>query len=444
MRMQHTVLQCSGQKFEKEEIRMELFKYLNEAVTPYHSVELAAAFLQEAGFVEQKLEEPLRTERGGAYFVRIYGTGIAAYTAGTEFSAGDALHIAAAHTDYPCLRVKPTAELAAGEYKRLNVEVYGGAILNTWFDRPLSLAGRVALRGESTYAPRLRTVDFKRPLLTVPNLAIHMNREVNKGVEYKPQRDLLPLLGIMGEDEEKDSYFTDLLAKEMQVQKKDILDFDLSVYCAEPACLLGADEEFVSAPRLDNQLSCYALLHALCGARHQRGLSMLVLYDHEEIGSRSKQGADSALTAGLLERIYESLGAERQEFRQAMAKGILLSVDAAHALHPGRQETYDPVNRAVLNKGVVLKINTSQRYAFDTETVAMMQMLCEETGVPYQKFANHGDVAGGGTLGPILSSWLPMRAIDIGVPMLAMHSARELAGRKDIESLKQMLTAFFC
>lgn len=422
---------------------MELFKYLNEAVTPYHSVELAATFLQEAGFVEQKLEEPFLPERGGAYFIRIYGTGIAAYTVGTEFEAGDALHIAAAHTDYPCLRVKPKAELAAGEYKRLNVEVYGGAILNTWFDRPLSLAGRVALRGESTYAPHLQTVDFKRPLLTVPNLAIHMNREVNKGVEYKPQRDLLPLLGLMGEDEEKDSYFADLLAKEMQVQKNDILDFDLSVYCTEPACLLGANEEFVSAPRLDNQLSCYALLHAICAARHQRRLSMIVLYDHEEIGSRSKQGADSALTAGLLERIYEALGAERQGFRQAMAKGILLSVDAAHALHPGRQESYDPVNRAVINKGVVLKINTSQRYAFDTETVAMMQMLCEEAGVPYQKFANHGDVTGGSTLGPILSSWLPMRAIDIGVPMLAMHSARELAGRKDIEYLEQLLARFF-
>lgn len=422
---------------------MELFKYLNEAVTPYHAVELAAAFLREAGFMEQKLEEPMLPERGGAYFVRIYGTGIAAYTVGTEFKAGDALHIAAAHTDYPCLRVKPKAELAAGEYKRLNVEVYGGAILNTWFDRPLSLAGRVALRGENVYEPCLRTIDFKRPLLTVPNLAIHMNREVNKGVEYKPQRDLPPLLGIMGESDVKESYFVDLLANEMKVQAKDILDFDLSVYCAEPACRLGAEEEFISAPRLDNQLSCYALLHALCDARRRKGISMIVLYDHEEIGSRSKQGADSALTAGLLERIYEALGAEKQGMRQAMAKGILLSVDAAHALHPGRQESYDPVNRAVINKGVVLKINTSQRYAFDTETVAIIQMLCEEAGVPYQKFANHGDVAGGSTLGPIISSWLPMRAVDIGVPMLAMHSARELAGGKDIGYLKQLLTAFF-
>lgn len=421
---------------------MELFQYLNEAVTPYHSVELAAAFLQEAGFVEQKLEEPFFPEPGGAYFVRIYGTGLAAYTVGAEFTPGDALYIAAAHTDYPCLRVKPKAELAAGEYKRLNVEAYGGAILNTWFDRPLSLAGRVVLRGETAYTPRLQTVDFKRPLLIVPNLAIHMNREVNKGVEYKPQRDLLPLLGMTGE-EAKDSYFTGLLARELQVQAKDILDFDLSVYCTEPACLLGEQEEFISASRLDNQLSCYALLQAICSARHQRGLSMVVLYDHEEIGSRSKQGADSALTAGILERIYEGLGAKRQELQQAMAKGILLSVDVAHALHPSRQENYDPVNRAVLNQGVVLKINTSQRYAFDTETSAIVQMLCEEAGVLYQKFANHGDVAGGSTLGPIISSWLPMRAIDIGVPLLAMHSVRELAGRNDIGYLEQLLTRFF-
>lgn len=423
---------------------MEFLDYVNKAVTPYQSVELAAAFLREAGFIEQKLEEPFLPERGKGYFVRFYGTGIAAYTVGEEFSPEDALHIAAAHTDYPCLRVKPKAELPAGAYQRLDVEVYGGAILNTWFDRPLSLAGRVVLRGENAYAPRSETVDFKRPLLTIPNLAIHMNREVNKGVEYKPQRDLLPLLGMSGEDKTEEEYFTELLAGELQAERKDILDFDLSVYCTEPACLLGAAEEFVSSPRLDNQISCYALLHALCGARHQRGICMSVLYDHEEIGSRSKQGADSALTAMLLERIYAGLGAGRQELQQALAKSILLSVDAAHALHPNRQEVCDPVNRAVLNKGVVLKINSSQRYAFDTETVAIVQMLCEEAGVPYQKFANHSDLAGGSTLGPIISSWLPMRTIDIGVPVLAMHSARELAGRKDIEYLKKLLVEFFC
>lgn len=422
---------------------MELLEYLNRAVTPYHAVELGIAFLKEAGFVEQKLEELFAPKPGGKYYIPVYGTGLMAYTIGEEFLPGDTLHMAVAHTDAPCLRVKPGAELLAGEYKRLDIEVYGGAILNTWFDRPLSLAGRVVLRGENAYAPQMRTVDFHRPLLTVPNLAIHMNREVNKGVEVKPQRDLLPLLGMLGEGEPKEAYVRELLAKELQVEKESILDYDLTVYCAEPACYLGEKEEFISAPRLDNQLSCYALLQAICNGKHTDGIHMMVLFDHEEVGSRSKQGADSALTGTVLERIYAGLGVERERMQATLAKSILLSVDGAHALHPNRQDAYDPVNRATINKGIALKINSSQRYAFDTETVAVAQVLCEEGRIPYQKVANHADMAGGSTLGPILSSWVPMRSIDLGVPMLAMHSAREMAGKDDVEYLTRFLTRFF-
>lgn len=422
---------------------MELLEYLNGAVTPYHAVDLAADILTEAGFAEQKLEQPFAPERGKGYFIRVYGTGLFAYTVGEDFEATDGLRIAAAHTDAPCLRVKPVAELLSGEYKRLDIEVYGGAILNTWFDRPLSLAGRVALKGEHPFTPRLRTVDFHRPLLTIPNLAIHMNREVNKGMEYKPQRDLLPLLGLLPEGDEKEGYVKELLAKELQVTKEEILDYDLTVYLAEQACLLGEREEFISGPRLDNQLSCYSLLQAITKETDKQGVHMIVLYDHEEIGSRSKQGADSALTASVLKRIYEGLGASEEALQVAMAKGVLLSVDGAHALHPNRQDSYDPVNRAIINKGFALKINSSQRYAFDTETVAIAQDLCERSGILYQKVANHADLAGGSTLGPILSSWIPMRAIDLGVPMLAMHSARELAGKDDVDYLTRFLGAFF-
>ena len=290
----------------------------------------------------------------------------------------------------------------------------------------------------------MKTIDFKRPLLTIPNLAIHMNREVNKGVECKPQRDLLPLLGLLREEDSKEAYVKELLAKELKVEAEKILDYDLTVYCHEPACFIGEESEFISAPRLDNQISCYALLQAICAGEHKTaGIDMIVLYDHEEIGSRSKQGADSALTSAILERIYAAFGAENAKLQEALVKSILLSVDAAHALHPNRQDVYDPVNRATLNKGVALKINSSQRYVFDTETVAMLQVLCEENDVLYQKVANHADLAGGSTLGPIISSWLPMRGIDIGVPLLAMHSARELAGREDISGLTRLVTAFF-
>lgn len=422
---------------------MELLEYLNGAVTPYHAVELGVAVLQEAGFTEQRLDEIFRPEQGKGYFIRVYGTGLIAYTVGAEFSPEDAVHLAVAHTDAPCLRVKPKAELVAGEYKRLDIEVYGGAILNTWFDRPLSLAGRVVLRGEDAYSPQTRNVDFHRPLLTVPNLAIHMNREVNKGVEYKPQRDLLPLLGMLDDGEEKEGYVRKLLAKELAVEEAEILDYDLTVYCAEPACFLGEEEEFISAPRLDNQLSCYALLQAICAGPQKKGIRMAVLFDHEEVGSRSKQGADSALTGTVIERIYAGLGIEKEKMQAAMAKSIMLSVDGAHALHPNRQEAYDPINRATVNKGIAFKINSSQRYAYDAEIVAIAQVLCEEEGVAYQKVANHADLAGGSTLGPILSSWIPMRTMDLGVPMLAMHSARELAGKKDVDDLIRFLTKFF-
>jgi len=423
---------------------MEVLQYLKEAVTPYHAVATAERMLKEAGFKEQRLEERFCPEPGGKYFISVYGTGLIAYTVGNNFVPGDEIRLAAAHTDAPCLRIKPKAELLAGKYKRLDVEVYGGAILNTWFDRPLSIAGRVALRGSSPLCPRLQTVDFSRPLLTVPNLAIHMNREVNKGTEYKPQRDLLPLLGMLKEGETGEAYLKALLAKELKVPEGDILDYDLTVYCAEEPCLLGEEKEFISGPRLDNQLSCYALLQALMETETESGIRMIVLYDHEEIGSRSKQGADSALTREVLERIYKGLGTETDRLPESLAKGMLLSVDGAHGLHPNRQDSYDPVNTAVLNKGFALKINSSQRYAYDTETVAIAQALCEEAGVSYQKVANHSDIVGGSTLGPILSGWLPMRAIDLGVPMLAMHSARELAGKDDVESLIAILKKFFC
>lgn len=421
---------------------MELLEYLNGAVTPYHAVEAGVAYLESKGFCEQHLEEAVTAKAGGRYFVRLYGSGLVAYTVGEKYKEGG-LFVAAAHTDAPCLRLKPKAELASGDYLRLDTELYGGAIMNTWLDRPLSVAGRVALRGKDAFSPVLRLVDFKRPLFVIPNLAIHMNREVNKGVEYKPQRDLLPLYGVAGDGPVAASFFTELLAKELQVEAKDILDYDLSVYCAEQACYLGVEEEFVSGPRLDNQLSCYALLKAIGEGGSADGISVAVLYDHEEIGSRSKQGADSGLLASLLERIFVALGGTKETMARACAKGFLLSVDGAHALHPNRSESYDPVNRAVMNRGVTLKINSSQRYAFDTELVAVIQMLCEQEGIPYQKFANHSDLAGGSTLGPIISSWLPMRALDLGVPMLAMHSARELAGRYDVEGLERVLRAFF-
>lgn len=418
--------------------------YLTTSPTPYHSVTSAIALLTAAGFEPLTFTTPFAIHPGGKYYLTPYDTMLFAFTVGTTDLTAQSFHIAAAHTDYPCLHLKPVPELAANGYLRLNTEVYGSPILNTWLDRPLSLAGRVALRSEDTYKPQLRLYDAGRPLLTIPSLAIHMNRKVNEGIELKKQSDLLPLFGLKGETEETDAqYFLEFLAKELSCAKEDILDFDLYVYNAEEGTRVGLNGEFFSAPRLDNQTSCYALLRAIADGKREDGINVIALYDNEEIGSRTKQGADSTLLMLLLEKIYAALGMEKSDLNDAILRSFLFSVDVAHALHPGHPEKYDPVNRALMNDGVVFKISINQRYTYDGEAVAIAQQLCEKSGVKFKKFVNHADMAGGGTIGPVISSWLPMKTVDIGVPILAMHSARELMGVEDEGHLIRMMTAFF-
>lgn len=422
---------------------MALLDYVKTATTPHQAVEAGRKYLKEKGFEELTLGQDFNMKRGGKYYLTAYSTSLIVFTIGEKTEQTQEFHVAAAHTDHPCLHIKPKAELSGGTYLKLNVEVYGGPILNTWLDRPLSIAGRVALKGKDAYHPQLCLVDFKRPVATIPNLAIHMNRKVNEGIELNKQSDLLPILGIFEDGLNQDDYFLTILAKELSVEKEEILDFDLYVYLAEEGCFLGQAEELISSPRLDNLTSCYALLVGISEKIRENGINVAVLFDHEEIGSRSKQGADSALLQIVLEKIYASLGFEHHTLSDSILNSFLFSVDVAHAIHPHHAEKYDPVNQALMNKGIVLKLNSCQRYTFDTEAVAIAQGICEAHGVKYQKFANRSDVVGGGTLGPIISSWLPMKTVDIGVPILAMHSARELMGRKDQEYLETLMKGFY-
>jgi len=432
---------------------MNLLDYVKHSTTPHHAVAEGMSFLREAGFTELSLQNEtfshssqnnFELEKGEGYFLPVYGTTLIAFTIGRELSKKPTMHIAAAHTDHPCLHIKPKAELSSDKYLKINVEVYGGPILNTWLDRPLSIAGKVALKGKDAYHPVTELVDFKRPLAIIPNLAIHMNRKVNEGIELNKQTDLSPIIGSLTESINKNNYFIELLAKELSVKVDDILDFDLYVYCKEDGCYLGIEEEFISAPRLDNLTSCHALLCGIADSSREKDINVAVLYDHEEIGSRSKQGADSSLLSLVLEKIYYALGYDRRTLIDSIFESFLMSVDVAHALHPNRAEKYDPVNQAYLNEGIVLKINSNQKYTFDTEAIAIAQGICEENLVPYQKYANRSDMAGGGTLGPIISGWLPMKTVDIGVPILAMHSAREIMGRKDQDALVTLMKGFYC
>lgn len=422
--------------------KTDFMDYMKKTVSPYHAVAAGVQILEAAGFQKLSIKNPFVLESGGKYYIMPYSSQLFAFTVGEKDLEKQAFHIAAAHTDYPCLHLKPTAELAGKGYLRLNTEVYGGPILNTWLDRPLSLAGRVVLRRTNAYEPETVLYCAERPLVTIPNLAVHMNRKVNEGVELKKQSDMLPLFGLAPQEEDAE-YFLNFLASELGREKNDILDFDLYVYNTEEGTLVGRNEEFFSCPRLDNHTSCYALLAAIAEGTRTDGINVIALYDNEEIGSMTKQGADSALLVMLLEKIYAALGMDKAALNEAIMRSFLFSVDVAHAIHPAHPEKYDPVNYSLMNDGIVFKININQRYTYDAEAVATAQILCERARAKFKKFVNNADVAGGGTLGPIISSWLPMKTVDIGIPLLAMHSSRELMGIEDEEHLVRLMTEFF-
>ena len=426
-------------------IANELLEYIKEATAPYQVVEEGIKKLKVAGFKELNMKDGWNLQAGGTYYVMPFATSLFAFTVGSEWKEGQNLRIAAAHTDNPGFRIKPKAEMVSGEYLKLDTEVYGGPILNTWLDRPLSMAGRVALRSEDPFHPQMRILDIKKPVLTIPNMAIHINKDVNSGVALNTQIDTLPLLSMMKESLKiKEKFFHKYLAEQLNVKVEDILDYDMYIYNAEEGSLIGMDEDFISCPRLDNLTSVLALLKGIISGRRSAGINLIALFDNEETGSRSKQGADSALLNMLLEKVYIGLGvAQREKFYEAVADSILLSVDVAHGVHPNRPEKYDPNNQTMLNSGVVIKIDSNQKYTFDSEAIAIVQQICEKEGVKYQKFVNRSDMPRGGTLGPIISSWLPMKTVDLGVPLLAMHSAREMMGAQDQEHLEKLIHVFF-
>lgn len=414
-----------------------LCRWLDGGVSPYHAVQLAAETLRAQGFSELELSADFSAATaGGRWFVES-GTFLAAFSVEAR---ADAFRIAAAHTDWPCFRVKPRPELSGGCCCRLSVEPYGGAILNTWLDRPLSLAGAVLLRGADALHPVRRLVNWAEPVATIPNLAIHLNREVNKGVATRPNVDMLPVCAVVRDGFEREGFLIRRLAEKLAVEPSEILSFELYVYCAERAQAVGFDGELLSAPRLDNLTSVHACIDGLCRAQGG-GVNVAVLYDNEEIGSNTRRGADSATLTVLLEKLALALGLDRQGFLNACLNGMLLSCDAAHALHPNHPEFADAAHAPKLGGGVALK--RSPRYSSEAETCAVLAALCAERQIPMQYYMNRADLPGGSTVGSMASALLAMPAADVGVPLLAMHSARELMGAADQEALCRLCEAFF-
>lgn len=410
-------------------------------VSPYHMVQNAMEQLREAGYEELALGEEWSLTPGGRYMVDIYGTTCVAFRVNEAFAPGQQLRMAAAHTDWPCLRIKYNAEYDSGVYRRLNTEVYGGPIYHTWFDRPLSVAGKVTLRGADPFHPDSRILDVERPVAYLPNLAIHMNREVNHGTAINPQTELLPILGL-AEGSDK-GWFHELLAQELSVSPEDILGFDLYMYVQEEAVFVGMHRELLSAPRIDNLTSCQSCLQGILTGERREGIDLIALFDNEECGSSSKQGADSGILGMIMEKIADGLSLTRQQYLNLVLGGICLSVDVAHAKHPNHPEKADPTTDAAMTPSVVVKLEPNQRYATDSNAAAVVDSLCQTHNIPVTHFSNRSDVRGGSTLGSILSARLPMHTVDIGVPILAMHSARELMAAESQDCMDRLLGAFF-
>lgn len=432
------------EQYDVTEMYGDFFEYIESSTSPYHTVEETYRRLEDTGFTPLAMDEEWNLGQGD-YVINVYGTTLIAFHIGDK--PRDTLRIASGHTDFPGFRVKPNPMKTAKGYGTLNVEGYGGMIQYTWFDRPLSLAGVVVTKGKDSLDIETHYVDFSRPVATIPSLAIHMNRSVNEKAVFNKQKEMLPLVLMrdVGVDYESDEVaLQHLLADEIGCDPKDILSYELTVYNADTVDPVGFDAEYISAPRLDNLTSCYACLQGILSAKQQQasGIRMICLFDHEEVGSRTKQGGASMLLPNIVRRLYRALGFTEEACEADIAKGFMISSDVAHGYHPNYGEKNDITNYPILNGGVVLKIASSQSYAGDAVAQAIVTDLCNTHGIQHQIFVNRSDMPGGSTVGSISSAQLVMRTMDVGLPLLAMHSARELMGTYDQLELNKLMTVF--
>ena len=422
----------------------KLLNFIDASPVNFLAVRNVCNTLLDNGFVQLHAEEALK-DLPDKFFITKNNSAVFAFHLGRQSMADAGFRIIAAHSDSPTFRIKPNAEMVGeGGLLRLNTEAYGGAILNTWFDRPLSLAGRVILRSSDALNPQTRLLNIKRPLLVIPNLAIHFNRQVNDGVKLSKQKDMLPILGYVNDRLEADGLLVRLIANELKIEKEQIIDFDLYLYDTTPACLVGLNNEFISSGRLDDLSMVHAGMEAMTAeSAKPEATKVLAIFDNEETGSGTKQGAGSNFLMSLIQRIVLAQGGSLDDYYRSVEKAFMVSADNAHGFHPNYAEKYDPTNHALLGGGPVIKINAAQKYATDAMSAAVFQQICERAGVPCQRFVNSSDIAGGSTLGNILTSSIAINGVDMGNPVLAMHSVRELASAADHENCIKAFTEFY-
>ncbi|WP_289158404.1 M18 family aminopeptidase [uncultured Muribaculum sp.] len=421
-----------------------LMNFLDASVCNFFAVDTLSQILVEEGFVYLDPKKRWELVSGGKYFITKNDSALFAFIVG-EGTASDGYKIISAHSDSPGFRIKPNCEIVCdGNIVKLNTEVYGGPILYTWFDRPLSIAGRVIVRGTNPLAPETLLVKWDEPLLTIPHLAIHFNRSVNEGNPLSKQKDMLPVLGKVEEKSQAKGLVLNMVAGKLGIRPDDILDYDLSLYDTTKASLVGLNEEFITSGRLDDLSMAHAAVNALLES--EEGMKMtkvMAIFDNEETGSGTKQGAASPVLMNLLKRINSQLGGDEEDYLRAIDNSFMISADNAHGVHPNYVEKQDPTNHPVLGGGPVIKINANCKYMTDADSAAVFKTVCEKADVPCQYFVNHSDVAGGSTLGNILTSQIDLRGVDMGAALWAMHSVRETASVADHLATIKAFTKFY-
>lgn len=413
----------------------ELIQFIEKSQTCFQAVATMKEILEQEGYSELREKDKWNIEKGGRYFVTRNDSSLIAFTVPKEGLKG--FRIMASHSDSPTFKIKDNPEMTVeNKYVKLNVERYGGMLCAPWFDRPLSVAGRVVVKEKDEFVTKL--VDVDRDLVMIPNLAIHMNRQANEGYQYSAQKDMLPLYGEIAA---KDT-FMETIAQAAGVKAEDILGHDLFLYNRQKGCIWGAQEEFLSIGRLDDLQCAFASLKGFLGGEKKEYAAVHCVLDNEEVGSSTKQGAASTFLYDVLVRMVRGLGMDYEDYLRALADSFMISADNGHALHPNHAEKSDPVNRPVLNQGIVIKYSGNQKYCTDAVSAAMFKDLCSQAEVPYQTFTNNSDIPGGSTLGNISNTKVALNSVDIGLPQLAMHSPYETVGVKDtyylIEAAKKL------
>lgn len=417
-----------------EETNRDLLHFISKSPSVFHVVRHIKAALLYAGFTEIREEDSWQIKRGGKYVVTRNGSALIAFSVPED--GGNAFKITAAHCDSPTFKIKENPEMRDGKYTRLNVEGYGGMIMSTWLDRPLSAAGRLFIKDNGQIISKLVSLDH--PTLLIPSVAIHMDRTVNSGHAWNIQNDLLPLYSTDGAAD-----FMETLAQAAKVKAADILGHDIFLYSCSPGILWGPQREFISSPRLDDLQCAFATFRGFTNGKKQKDISIYALFDNEEVGSGTAQGAGSTFLTNTISRLALSLGRSYDEIQAMLAKSFMISADNGHAVHPNHGEYADPVNAPVLNGGIIIKFNASQKYSTDGYSAAVFRDLCLKADVPVQTYTNRSDIPGGSTLGNISNTKVAVPTVDIGLPQLAMHSSYETAGAKDTEYLVKAVSYFF-